>query len=158
MVSVGDKAPEFRLKNQNNEAVSLQDFKGQWSVVYFYPKDNTPGCTLEAKNFSDRINDFKAENVPIIGISPDSTNSHKKFEEKQDLSITLLSDENHSTLKDYGVWKLKKMYGKEFEGVERTTFLITPQGKIDHIWSKVKVPNHATDVLNTIKEKKNESP
>jgi len=154
MIHIGDTAPDFRLKNHEEKEITLKDFKNQWSVVYFYPKDNTPGCTLEAKNFSERINDFKKENVNIIGISPDSTSSHNRFKEKHNLSFSLLSDEQHSTLKDYDVWKTKKMHGKEYKGVERTTFLINPEGKIEHIWSKVKVPNHVDDVLKKIKEVK----
>lgn len=158
MVSVGDKAPDFNLKDQNDKEIKLEDLKGHWSIVYFYPKDNTPGCTLEAKNFSERNKDFSKHDIKVIGISPDSTTSHKKFEDKHDLSITLLSDEQHNTLKNYDVWKTKKMYGKEYKGVERSTFLINPEGKIDHIWSKVKVPNHVDDVLKKVEEKKNESP
>ncbi len=154
MISVGDKAPDFILKNQNDEEIKLQDLKGQWSIVYFYPKDDTPGCTLEAKNFSEKMKDFSALGINVIGISPDSTQSHKKFEDKHDLSITLLSDEQHSTLEDYDVWKTKKMYGKQYKGVERSTFLINPEGKIEHIWSKVKVSNHVDEVLDKIKEKK----
>lgn len=155
MLSIGDKAPDFNLKDQNDQPTSLNDFRGQWIVLYFYPKDNTKGCTLEAKNFSDRTTDFNVEHIKIIGINPDSTTSHKKFEEKQNLSITLLSDPEQKTLNDYDVWKSKKMYGKQYMGVVRSTFLINPNGEIEYIWSKVKVPNHVNEVMNVIKEKKN---
>lgn len=154
MIKINKKAPDFCLKNQNAEDVCLKDYKGRWTVVYFYPKDNTPGCTLEAKNFSQHAKDFEQKNVSIIGISPDSSTSHKKFEDKHDLSITLLSDPDHKTLEKYGVWKPKKLYGREFMGVVRSTFLIDPDGKIAHIWGKVKVAGHIEDVMNKLEEMK----
>jgi len=152
MVKVNEKAPDFCLKNQNNEDVCLKDFKGKWTILYFYPKDNTPGCSLEARNFSQSANDFEKQNAKIIGISPDSTSSHKNFEDKHSLSINLLSDPDHIILEKYGVWKPKKMYGREFMGVIRSTFLINPEGNIAHIWPKVKVAGHINDVMNRLKE------
>ena len=152
MVKIKDKAPDFCLKNQNDEKVCLKDFLGQWVVMYFYPKDNTPGCTLGAQNFSHHIDDFKQKNATIIGISPDSTESHRKFEQKHDLSINLLSDPEHKTLNDYDVWKPKKLYGKEFFGVVRSTFLINPMGDIAYVWPKVKVTGHIEDVLTKLNE------
>jgi len=156
MVEINEKAPDFCLKNQDDENICLDDFKGKWKVVYFYPKDNTPGCSLEARNFTVAADEFKKHNSSIIGISPDSVNSHKNFCEKNNLNITLLSDPEHKTLKQYGVWKPKKMYGKEFLGVVRSTFLINPEGKIAHIWPKVKVIGHSDDVLKKLKEKKDD--
>jgi peroxiredoxin Q/BCP len=133
----------------------MKDFLGQWIVLYFYPKDNTPACTLEAINFSQNLEKFEQKNATIIGISPDSTSKHRNFEKKHDLTIKLLSDPQHNTLKEYDVWKPKKMYGKEFLGVIRSTFLIDPNGNIVHIWSKVRVNGHTDDVLNKINEIKN---
>jgi len=156
MVEINEKAPDFCLKNQDDENVCLEDFKGKWKIVYFYPKDNTPGCSLEARNFTVSADEFKKQNASIIGISPDSVNSHKNFCEKNNLNITLLSDPEHKTLNDYGVWKPKKMYGREFLGVVRSTFLISPQGKIAHVWPKVKVIGHSDEVMKKLKEKKEE--
>lgn len=154
MIKINELAADFCLKNQNNENVCLKDFMGKWVVLYFYPKDNTPGCSLEAKGFSDYINEFKQLNARIIGISPDSIDSHKKFESKHNLTFNLLSDPNHDVLKSYDVWKPKKLYGREFMGVIRSTFLIDPKGKIVYIWPKVKVMGHAQNVMNKLKELK----
>jgi peroxiredoxin Q/BCP len=154
MVNVHDQAPDFCLTNQEDEKICLSDYKGKWIVLYFYPKDNTPGCTLEAQNFSKNESRFKNLNTMVVGISPDSTESHKKFQQKNDLSVMLLSDPDHAVLKDYDVWKSKKMYGKEFMGVIRSTFLIDPDGKIHYKWEKVKVPGHVEDVLTKINEMK----
>jgi len=153
MVEINKEAPNFCLKDQNNNLVCLNDFKGKWTIVYFYPKDNTPGCTLEARNFTLAAEDLKKQNTAIIGISPDSVNSHKNFCEKKNLNLTLLSDPDHKILNDYGVWKPKKMYGREFFGVVRSTFLIDPEGKIAYIWPKVKVVGHIDDVKNILNEK-----
>ena len=153
MVEINDKAPDFCLKNQNNQNVCLKDFKGKWTVVYFYPKDNSAGCTLEARNFSQNSKEFEKQNAVIIGVSPDSIDSHKKFQNNHNLTINLLSDPEHKILKEYDVWKTKKMYGREFMGVVRSTFLIDPEGKIAYIWPKVKVEGHIDDVMRIIKEK-----
>jgi peroxiredoxin Q/BCP len=154
VVEINEEAPEFCLKNQNNKDVCLKDFSGKWVVVYFYPKDNTPGCTLEARYFSINAKKFEQKNAQIIGISADSIDSHKKFECKHDLTIDLLSDPDHKTIKNYGVWKPKKMFGKEFMGIVRSTFLINPEGKLAYIWPKVKVTGHIDEVYNKIMEKK----
>ena len=145
-VKVGDKAPEFCLPDQNNRIICLKDFKGKWFVLYFYPKDNTSGCTQEAVDFSEYLKDFKRMDAAIIGVSPDSTKSHISFVNKHNLRITVLSDTEHNVLQKYGVWQKKKMYGREYYGVVRTTFLIDPKGKIVHKWEKVKVKGHVSDV------------
>lgn len=152
MIEINDKAPEFCLKNQNDQNVCLKDFIAKWKVIYFYPKDNTPGCTLEARDFSQHLEEFEKQNVSIIGISPDSKESHKKFKQKHNLKINLLSDPNHKTIEEYGVWKQKKMFGKHFMGVIRSTFLINPEGKVVQIWPKVKVSGHADEVMRFIKK------
>ncbi len=152
MIKINELAVDFCLKNQNNENVCLKDFKGNWVVLYFYPKDNTPGCSLEAKSFSDYIDEFKQLNTRFIGISPDSSDSHKKFEKKHNITFNLLSDPNHDVLKSYDVWKPKKLYGREFMGVIRSTFLIDPNGRVVYIWPKVKVMGHAQNVMNKLKE------
>ncbi len=139
MIKAGTKAPDFSLKNQDDKDVSLKDNKGKWIVLYFYPKDNTSGCTKEACDFTESLNEYKKLNTVIIGASPDSTESHRSFIEKQGLSITLLSDPDKKMHKAYGAWGMKKNYGKEYEGVIRSTFIISPEGKIAEAWSKVKV-------------------
>ena len=153
LVKINEKAPDFCLKDQNDALVCLDNFLGKWIILYFYPRDNTPGCTLEARNFNLAAEELKKQNTTIIGISPDSVDSHKKFCEKQNLNLILLSDPDHKTLKDYGVWKPKKLYGREFLGVIRSTFLINPKGKIVYIWSKVKVVGHLDDVKSVLNEK-----
>ena len=139
MLVINDRAPEFCLPNQDNVEICMRDLAGKWIVLYFYPKDNTPGCTNEACDFTDHNEHFEDLNCVVLGVSPDSPKSHKKFIDNKNLAITLLSDEEKKTSKDYGVWKLKKFMGKEFMGIARTTFLIDPQGKIAHIWENVKV-------------------
>ena len=145
-------AENFCLPDENNIETCLEDFKGKWIVLYFYPKDNTSGCTREAIDFSKYIDEFKKLNAVIIGVSPDPPKSHKKFIEKHNLKIKLLSDEKHEILKRYDVWQLKKMYGKEYYGVVRSTFLINPDGEIVYEWRKVKVNGHVEEVLEKIKE------
>ena len=122
--------------------------------MYFYPKDNTPGCTLEAINFTHKESEFDERNAVVLGISKDSCESHKKFKEKHDLTVALLSDPEHKVIEKYGVWKPKTLYGKEFLGIERSTFIINPQGKIEYKWLKVKVPGHIETVLDKLKELK----
>ncbi len=151
-LKVGDKAPLFCLPNQDEEDVCLEDFKGKWIVLYFYPKDNTSGCTKEAIGFTEKKKEFEALNAIILGVSPDSPKSHRNFIQKKELTITLLSDQEHKVLETYGAWQLKKMYGREYMGVVRSTFLIDPEGKIAHIWPKVKVTGHVEDVLSKLKE------
>ncbi len=152
IINIGEKAPIFQAVNQNNDLVSLEDFLNQWVIVYFYPKDNTPGCTTEAKDFTAYEQEFRELGVKIIGISPDSSQSHQKFCNKHQLTITLLSDAEHEIASNYGVWQLKKFMGKEYMGVVRSTFLINPEGNIAHIWPKVKVKGHVEAVFNHLKQ------
>lgn len=146
----GMKAPEFCLPDQNGKEVCLNDFAGKWVTLYFYPKDDTPGCTREAIDFTGALKNFEKMNSTILGISPDSAESHSKFCTKHDLKITLLSDEERTVLEKYGVWQLKKKYGKEYFGVVRSTFLIDPNGMIAQIWRDVKVDGHVEDVLESL--------
>lgn len=150
MLKVGDKAPEFKLTADDGKVYSLKDFRGKKVVLYFYPKDNTSGCTAEACDFRDNIKVFKKKNTVVIGVSKDSVESHKKFKSKFELPFTLLSDETLDTLKDYFVWKEKSLYGRKFMGIERTTFLIDEKGKIKNIYNKVKVQGHVEEILNNI--------
>lgn len=152
MPEVGKKAPDFTLPDQNGNKVSLKNFKGKKVVLYFYPKDNTSGCTKEACNFRDDFPKFKKTDAVIIGVSPDSVSSHKKFADKYNLPFTLLSDEEKNLLEKYGVWKEKSMYGKKYMGVERTTFIIDEDGKIKKIFNKVKVDGHNTEVMEALKD------
>ncbi len=164
MITTGTKAPDFCLENQDDKEVSLKDNKGKWIVLYFYPKDNTSGCTKEACDFTESLKDYKKLNAVILGVSPDSTESHRNFIEKQSLDITLLSDPDKETHKAYGAWGMKKNYGKEYEGVIRSTFIISPEGKIAEAWSKVKVrvkrkdgeTRHVDVVKERLKELQNE--
>ena len=151
MVSDGETAPQFSLPGDGGEAISLKAFKGKPVVVYFYPKDDTPGCTKEAIAFSDKIEAFAAAGVTIIGISPDSAAKHDKFIGKHDLKVRLAADEDHKVAEAYGVWVEKSMYGKTYMGIERSTFLIDAKGKIAKSWRKVKVPGHADAVLEAVK-------
>ncbi len=151
-LEVGEKAPEFCLKNQKDEDICLKNFKGKWIIFYFYPKDNTSGCTKEAMGLTKRKRDFEKLNAVILGVSPDSTKSHRNFIEKKELKITLLSDSEHSVLETYGTWQLKKVYGREYYGVVRSTYLISPDGKIAYTWQKVKVAGHVETVYEKLKE------
>jgi len=150
MLEEGKKAPNFELKDQNGKVVSLSDYKGKNIVLYFYPKDNTSGCTAEACNFRDEFPKFKNLKAVILGVSPDSVDSHKKFAEKYNLPFTLLSDEKKEVLGKYNVWKEKSMYGKKYMGVERTTYIIDVDGKIKKIFSKVKVFDHNKEVMEAL--------
>ena len=154
MLQIGDMAPEFCLPNQDEVEICLRDLKGKWIVFYFYPKDNTPGCTNEACDFTEENEHFEDLGGVILGVSPDSPAKHRNFIEKKNLDITLLADESKKTCEDYGVWQLKKFMGREFMGVVRSTFLIDPDGKIHYKWEKVKVPGHVEDVLTKINEMK----
>lgn len=146
------KAKAFTLTNQDGIKVSLKDFKDQWLILYFYPRDMTSGCTVEANDFSKAIPKFKKLNATIIGISPDEEKKHIKFIEKENLKITLLSDTEKKILTKYEVWKEKSMYGRKYMGVERSTFIINPKGNIAFEWRKVKVTNHVAEVLTKLKE------
>jgi thioredoxin-dependent peroxiredoxin len=143
----GDLAPEFTLPGDGGSTISLKDLRGKKVVLYFYPKDDTSGCTLEAKNFNDSKAAFAKAGAEIIGVSPDNVASHDKFKKKYDLGFALASDESKAMLDAYGVWVEKSMYGKKYMGVERSTFLIGADGKIAQVWSKVKVPGHVDEVL-----------
>lgn len=148
----GLEAPAFKMKNEAGETVSLKEFAGKkYVVLYFYPKDMTPGCTTQACDFRDAEKDFSDLNAVILGVSADDEKRHVKFIEKHGLPFSLLVDEDHAVSEEYGVWVQKKMYGKEFMGIERSTFLIDPTGTIVKEWRKVKVENHIQDVLETIK-------
>ncbi|MEO1927544.1 MAG: thioredoxin-dependent thiol peroxidase [Nautiliaceae bacterium] len=148
------KAPEFCLPNQDNVEICLRDLRGKWIVLYFYPKDNTPGCTTEAKEFSELLDEFENLDAIVIGISPDSPKKHCNFIEKHDLTVTLLSDENKEVLKAYGAWGKKKMYGKEYEGVIRSTSIIDPDGNIVKEYKNVRAKGHAKKVLEDLKNLK----
>lgn len=152
MLKIADKAPEFTLVNQDEVEISLRDLEGKWVVLYFYPKDNTPGCTTEAREFTEALPAFDGLNAVILGVSPDSPKKHRNFIAKKELLITLLSDENKEVCEKYGVWQLKKMYGKEYMGVVRSTFLISPNGKIEAIWEKVRVKGHVEEVKQKLEE------
>ena len=152
MLKVGDKVPDFCLPNQDEVDICLRDLKGRWIVLYFYPKDNTSGCTTEACDFTQALPNFDNLDAVVLGVSPDSPKKHRNFIEKKDLKITLLSDEDKEVSKQYGVWQLKKMYGKEYMGIVRSTFLISPDGKIEAIWEKVKVKGHVENVKNMLQK------
>lgn len=147
MLEIGSKAPEFTLKDKEGKDVSLSDFLGKKVVVYFYPKDNTPGCTRQACAFSGLYKEFKNKNVEVIGISKDSVSSHQKFAEKHNLDFVLLSDPELDAIKAYGVWQEKKLYGKVSMGVVRTTFIIDEAGNIEKVMPKVKPDTNASEIL-----------
>ncbi len=149
-LQIGDKAPEFTMPTDTDNMISLSDYKGKTLVLYFYPKDDTPGCTKQACSFTENLSQLNALDCNVLGVSKDSITKHEKFKTKYDLNFPLASDENTSTCEDYGVWLEKSMYGKKYMGIERTTFLIDANGIIQHIWNKVKVPNHIEDVLETV--------
>jgi len=151
-LKVGIDAPKFRLPDKDNKEVSLKDFKGKYVILYFYPKDNTPACTTEAIGFTGILPALQKLDAVVIGISPDSPESHIKFIEKKNLKIILLSDIDKKVIKKYGKWGLKKFRGKEYMGVIRSTFLINSDGKIAHIWPKVSVKGHPEDVERILKE------
>ena len=145
-LQIKEEAPLFSLPNQDNAEISLLNFRGSYVVLYFYPKDKTPGCTTAACDFRDSMESLNALGAVVLGVSPDSVKSHQSFIGKESLNFTLLSDTNKEVLKMYGAFGVKKLYGKEYEGVIRSTFLIDPQGKIAHIWKNVKVKGHIEEV------------
>ncbi len=151
MASEGKLAPKFDLASDTEGRVRLKDLKGHIVVLYFYPKDDTSGCTREGIDFSALAGDFEDAGAKVIGVSPDSVASHTKFRCKHDLSVTLLADEDKTVAQAYGVWVEKSMYGRKYMGVERSTFLIDAKGIIQKRWSKVKVPGHAEEVLDAVK-------
>ena len=150
MLKVGDKAPAVSLPSGDGTTLGLKDFKGKKIVLYFYPKDNTPGCTKEACSFQENLSALKKKGAVLLGVSADSTRAHAKFASKYDLSFPLLSDEKKEVIKAYGVWKKKSMYGLKFLGIERTTFVIDEEGRISHIFPKVKVQGHTQEVLDVL--------
>jgi len=149
-LKVGSKAPDFTLPTGSGEKISLNDFKGKKVILYFYPKDDTPGCTKEACSFRDNIKLIQKKGAVVIGVSVDSAESHTKFSKKYDLPFTLGSDEKQQVVKKYGVWKEKNMYGKKYMGTERTTFVIDENGTISHIFPKVKVEGHVEEILGLL--------
>ncbi len=152
MPNIGEKAPHFCLPNQDSEEVCLRDLAGSWVVLYFYPKDNTPGCTTEALDFTEHLKEFEALGATVLGVSPDSIKKHQNFIAKKELKVTLLSDEDKDIAQAYGVWQLKKNYGREYMGIVRSTFLIDPDGIIVEKWEKVRVKGHVEAVLERLKE------
>ncbi len=148
----GRPAPSFTLPDAGDTPVKLEDFRGKWVVLYFYPKDNTSGCTVEALEFTAAIDNFKKLNAVVLGVSPDSCKSHVKFIEKQGLKVLLLSDPTHEMIEKYGAWQEKSMYGRKYMGVQRSTVLIDGNGIVKHIWPKVKARGHAAEVLQKLKQ------
>ncbi len=155
MLNPGDKAPDFTLKNADDQDVSLNDLKGKWTVLYFYPKDNTSGCTKEACGFTEALPQFQGLDAQIFGVSPDSTKSHRNFREKYDLTIGLLSDPEKDVIQAFGAWGEKKNYGKTYMGLIRSTFLIDPDGVVQHVWPNVRVAGHVEKVAEKLEELKN---
>lgn len=146
-VQKDDKLPAFKLPTDDGGSISPADLRGRPAVIYFYPKDDTPGCTTEAKDFTRLASEFVAAGVAVIGISPDSVKKHQKFREKHDLGIVLAADEDHAVAEKFGAWIEKSLYGRKYMGVDRATFLIDAKGKVAETWRKVKVPGHAEEVL-----------
>lgn len=154
-VEIGKPAPDFELTADNGQTVKLSDFRGKYVVLYFYPKDMTPGCTTEACDFRDNHESFQELDAVILGVSPDPQTRHQKFKEKHGLPFLLLADEDHKVAEQYGVWKLKKNFGKEYMGIERSTFIVDKEGKLMKEWRNVKVKGHAEDALRYIKSMAN---
>ncbi len=152
MLKVGDLAPDFELESDAGENVRLSDLRGQRVVLYFYPKDNTPGCTTEACELRDRQPKLRRRGAVVLGVSPDSVKSHQKFKAKYDLPFTLLADRDHAVAEAYGAWGEKKMYGKTYEGILRTTFIIDEEGRVEQVFEKVKPKGHGEQVLNALKK------
>jgi peroxiredoxin Q/BCP len=156
MIESGKRAPAFTLLNQNDEKVKLSELRGQWVVLYFYPRDSTPGCTVQACDFTEGVEAFTDLDAVILGCSPDSTESHRKFIAKQNLAIDLLSDPDHAVMEKYGAWGEKTLYGKKTTGVIRSTVLIDPDGKVAHHWPKVQAKGHAEKVREKLVEMRGE--
>ena len=152
MLQVGDSVPDFCLPNQDEEEICFRDIKGRWIILYFYPKDNTPGCSTQACDFTEALPAFEGLNAIVLGVSPDSPKKHRNFIEKKALKITLLADEEKALCHLMGIWQLKKFMGKEYMGVVRSTFIISPDGKIASAWTKVRVKNHASIVKDKLIE------
>lgn len=150
-LQIGKQAPDFELLASDGRRVKLSDFRGKYVVLYFYPKDMTPGCTAQACDFRDHAEQFDQLDAVIIGVSPDPIERHQKFIEKYNLPFLLLSDTEHEVAEKYGVWQLKKMFGKEYYGIVRSTFLIDKEGKLVKEWRKVRVKDHVAEALNEVK-------
>jgi len=150
MLQVGDTVSNFCLPNQDDEEICLRDIQGKWIILYFYPKDNTPGCTTEACDFTAALPTFEGLDAIVLGVSPDAPEKHRKFIEKKALGITLLADEEKELCKHFGVWQLKKFMGKEYMGVVRSTYIIDPSAKIAKVWTKVRVKNHVAEVQTAL--------
>lgn len=150
MLNLGDSAPQFSLPDQSGQIHSLQDYGGKWVVLYFYPKDDTPGCTKEACSFRDDKGKLEQMGAVVLGVSADDTQSHAAFASKYSLNFPLLSDTAKTMIQAYGAWGKKSMYGKEYEGVFRYTYLINPQGQVAKVWDKVKVDEHAQEVAEAL--------
>ena len=151
-VEIGKNAPLFAVKSDSGKEIKLSDLKGKNVVLYFYPKDDTPGCTIEAQDFTNKIKEFEKLDCVVLGVSKDSIDSHCKFVKKYSISFNLLSDENGELCKEYDVLKEKSMFGKKYQGIDRSTFLIDKMGKIIAVWNSVKVSGHVDEVLNTLKQ------
>ncbi|MBI3311944.1 MAG: thioredoxin-dependent thiol peroxidase [Candidatus Omnitrophica bacterium] len=149
-MKIGSKAPEFKVLTDEGKEASLADFRGKTVILYFYPRDNTPGCTREACAFRDGLAQLKRKGAAVLGVSTDSVSSHQKFKNDQKLNFPLLSDADKKLAQAYGVWKEKSLYGRKYMGLERTTFVINPQGKITHIFPKVKVDGHFEEVFASL--------
>jgi peroxiredoxin Q/BCP len=154
MLEIGKSIPQFSLPDQDGKIHNIKDYKGKWVIIYFYPKDLTPGCTTEACNFQEALPDFNSIDAVIFGISKDSVKQHKKFANKYNLQFSLLSDENSDVCEQFGVWQKKSMYGKEYMGIARSTFIVNPAGKIVKVYPKVNVKEHHSEILNDLKELK----
>lgn len=152
MVDVGDKAPDVTLEGVDGKAISPADFRGQKLVLYFYPKDDTPGCTREAQDFSALADAFEKAGTWVVGISKDDAEKHRKFKDKYDLRVSLASDADGSACEAFGTWVEKNLYGRKYMGIERATFLIDRDGVVKSVWRKVKVPGHAQKVLDAARE------
>jgi thioredoxin-dependent peroxiredoxin len=152
MPALTGDAPPFELKDQNGDEVTLRDLKGQWIVLYFYPRDDTAGCTKEACSFRDNYESLQAMSATVLGVSGDSASAHRKFAAKHNLPFRLLVDEDHSVARAYGAWGTKNMYGRQYEGILRSTFIIGPDGKIAAMWPKVKPDGHGDEVLSWLEE------
>jgi peroxiredoxin Q/BCP len=152
MVEIGDAAPQFCLPDKDEQMICIDSFSGKWLVLYFYPRDNTSGCTREAVDFTASLPVLRDLGAEVLGISRDSPASHRKFIDMHNLQVLLASDQDHKVTEAYGSWALKRMYGKESYGVIRSTFLIDPHGRIAHIWKKVQVKGHADNVIKKLQE------
>ena len=152
MLKIGDAAPEFSLSDQDGKTHTLSDYRGRWVLVYFYPKDNTPGCAKEACAIRDEWSQFKELGAVVLGVSRDSVKSHRGFADKQRLPFTLLSDESAGMIRSYGAWSKKKLAGREYMGIARISYLVDPNGRIAKVYPKVKPPAHAAEVLADLRE------